>query len=160
MEGQAPEMKTAESGKLIALSGDLNRFVFTGEETAGRFAQWEAILPPGGGPPVHLHRHEDEAIHVLAGEVTARIGDQTLTLHQGASAYLPIGVPHGFTNHSEHETRILFTAVPAGLEHFFFEAGIEVAPGGVTPEAFSEEEKTRIKRKAAAYGIEFLGGRV
>jgi len=157
---QAPQVKTAENGKLIALSGDLNRFVFTGEETSGRCAQWEAILPPGGGPPVHLHRREDETVRVLAGEVTARIGDQTVILQQGSSAYLPIGVPHGFTNHSQHETRVLFIAVPAGIENFFFETGVEVAPGEAPPEAFSDEEKQRIKKRAAVYGIEFLGGKI
>jgi uncharacterized cupin superfamily protein len=29
----------------------------------------EAIVPPDGGPPPHIHRNEDETFYVLEGEV-------------------------------------------------------------------------------------------
>jgi hypothetical protein len=36
-----------------------------GRETGGAFALIEALVPPGGGPPSHIHRWEDEACYVL-----------------------------------------------------------------------------------------------
>src|ERR1700754_3843878 len=39
------------------------------EPTAGAFALVEASVPPGGGPPPHLHTREDEAFYLLDGEL-------------------------------------------------------------------------------------------
>ena len=35
--------------------GDLYRFLVTGAETGGAYFAMEAIVPPGGGPPPHIH---------------------------------------------------------------------------------------------------------
>ncbi|MCH7686334.1 MAG: cupin domain-containing protein, partial [Planctomycetes bacterium] len=47
-------------GRTIGIVGDIYRFLVTGEETDGRYAMFEATVLPGGGPPLHLHRREDE----------------------------------------------------------------------------------------------------
>ena len=39
-------------GRTIAVVGDVYRFLATGEDTNGKYAMWEAIVPPGGGPPL------------------------------------------------------------------------------------------------------------
>jgi hypothetical protein len=39
-----------------------------GEDTEGRYAQWEAIVPPGGGPPPHVHSREEEGFYILYAE--------------------------------------------------------------------------------------------
>lgn len=49
-----------------------------------------------------------------------------------------------------------FTAASAGIENFFFEAGIEIAPGELAPNTFTPEQKRRVLEKAAHYGIRFL----
>jgi hypothetical protein len=40
--------------------GGVYRIIGTAEETAGRHFAFEAIEPPGGGPPLHIHAAEDE----------------------------------------------------------------------------------------------------
>jgi len=35
-------------------------FLVTGEQTGGAYFVMEALVPPGGGPPPHIHRNEDE----------------------------------------------------------------------------------------------------
>lgn len=47
-------------GRTIAVVGDVYRFLATGEETQGRYAIWEALVLPGGGPPPHTHSREEE----------------------------------------------------------------------------------------------------
>src|SRR5690349_1403525 len=47
-------------GDLIDVVGDRYRFLATRESTAGTYAIWEATVPPGGGPPPHLHTREEE----------------------------------------------------------------------------------------------------
>ncbi len=58
--------------------GDVYRFLATGEETSGKYAQWEANVPPGGGPPPHVHSREEEGFYILEGEITLQIGDGRL----------------------------------------------------------------------------------
>jgi hypothetical protein len=41
----------AGEGKMIAAAGDLYRFLAEGEDTGQGYAIWEALVPPGGGPP-------------------------------------------------------------------------------------------------------------
>ena len=46
-----PTLRTPTEGRTIAVVGDVYRFLATGEVTNGKYAMWEAIVPPGGGPP-------------------------------------------------------------------------------------------------------------
>lgn len=44
-------IKQPGEGRTIAVVGDVYRFLATGEDTNGKYALWEAIVNPGGGPP-------------------------------------------------------------------------------------------------------------
>jgi quercetin dioxygenase-like cupin family protein len=44
---------------------DAYTFLVTGEESGGAYFAMEAIVPPGGGPPPHIHTLEDETFYVL-----------------------------------------------------------------------------------------------
>ncbi len=48
-------IRTPDAGRSIAVVGDIYRFLATAEDTDGKYAIWEAIVPPGGGPPPHVH---------------------------------------------------------------------------------------------------------
>lgn len=66
-------------GRTIAVVGDVYRFLATGEETNGKYALFEALVGPGGGPPPHVHSREEEGFYVLEGEITFQVGDKRLT---------------------------------------------------------------------------------
>src|SRR3954452_6255820 len=57
------------------------------------FSILESLAPRGDGPPLHVHHDEDEAFHVLDGELRLRVGDEQLTLGAGETALAPRGVP-------------------------------------------------------------------
>ena len=151
-----PFIRRANEGRAVLLAGDINRFVATGEDTNGAYAQWEVLVPPGGGPPPHVHSREEECIYVLDGEVTLRIGDSRTVAQAGTFVGLPVNVPHGFKNESDHPARLLFTVAPAGLEGFFFEAGIEVAPEHDKTASPIVNHADRLHAAAIKYGITFL----
>jgi hypothetical protein len=48
MMTQQPTLRTPSEGRTIAVVGDVYRFLATGDETNGKDAMWEAIVPPGG----------------------------------------------------------------------------------------------------------------
>jgi hypothetical protein len=39
--------------------GTLVRLKLTGEQTGGRFALWEGVLPHGAAPPLHSHPQDE-----------------------------------------------------------------------------------------------------
>jgi hypothetical protein len=45
----------AGEGRSLWVVGDRYTIKATGEETGGAFALVEALVPPGGGPPPHIH---------------------------------------------------------------------------------------------------------
>ena len=65
-----PTLRKPGEGRTIAVVGDVYRFLATGEDTNGKYALWEAIVPPGGGPPPHVHSREEEGFYILEGEIT------------------------------------------------------------------------------------------
>src|SRR6516162_11960275 len=91
--------KTGE-GRTIAVVGDVYRFLATGDDTSGKYALWEAIVPPGGGPPAHVHSREEEGFYVLEGEITFHVGDKRLVASAGMFANMPVGTLHSFKNES------------------------------------------------------------
>ncbi len=49
----------------------------------GQYALWEAIVPPGGGPPPHTHSREEEGFYVLEGEITFYVEGQPFVATAG-----------------------------------------------------------------------------
>src|SRR5436190_20193668 len=115
MERQPKLSKPAE-GRTIAVVGDVYRFLATGEDTNGKYALWEATVPPGGGPPPHVHSREEEGFYVLEGEITFQVGDQRLVATAGTFANMPVGTPHSFKNEGTQPAKMLISVAPAGLE--------------------------------------------
>lgn len=97
--------------------GTLVRPRLSGEQTGGRFALWEGVLPQGAAPPLHSHP-QDETFYVLEGAVSVWAGGaQGERCEVGAAIFVPGGVPHSFRVESD-TARMLFLSTPAGIEEF------------------------------------------
>lgn len=147
-------VKRPAEGRLIGAVGDIYRFIATGDETGGRYTLVEATVPPGGGPPPHIHSREEETFYVVEGEVTFQIGDETTVCGPGSFVHVPIGNLHAFKNESPRAAKMLITFSPSGLEEMFFENGRELHIGE-SPKPTSAEEVERLLAAAAKYGIEY-----
>ena len=142
------------AGRTVAVVGDVYRFLATGADTGGQYALWEAVVPPGGGPPPHVHSREQEGFYVLEGEITFTVGDQRLVAGAGTFANLPVGTPHSFTNEGGRPARMLISVAPAGLEQMFFEFGVPLPEGSTTALPTTNEEIEKLLAVAPKYGIE------
>ena len=140
-------------GKRIGVAGDVYRFLATQENTNGRYAIWEATVPPGGGPPLHVHSREDEGFYVLDGEITFHAEDQTVIGTAGTFLNLPPGVRHCFRNESQRTARMLIFVSPAGLERMFQETGTILNDSDKVAPPLSSEEIDRLVSAAPRYGI-------
>ena len=68
--------------------GDRVTFLVTGAESHGGCFIVEGMVPPGGGPPPHIHRFEDESFYILEGAATfqaARLAGRRSTRSRGIS---------------------------------------------------------------------------
>ncbi|WP_425617536.1 cupin domain-containing protein [Anatilimnocola sp. NA78] len=148
-----PILRSPTEGRTISVVGDLYRFLATGAETDGKYAMWEAIVPPGGGPPLHTHSREEEAFYVLEGEITFQVGEETFTAGVGTFANMPIGSLHRFHNASDKPARMIISIAPAGLENMFMEVGQSIALGE-QPQPPSKAEIEKLLAAAPRYGVQ------
>src|ERR1700688_755680 len=95
-----PIINTPPQGRTIAVVGDVYRFLATGEDTNGKYAMWEALVPPGGGPPPHVHSREEEGFYIIEGEITLQVAKERIVVTAGMFANMPVGMPHSFKNES------------------------------------------------------------
>ena len=149
-----PTVRTTGQGRTVAVVGDVYRFLATGEDTNGKYALLEAIIPPGGGPPPHVHSREEEGFYVLEGEVTLVIDGKPLVASAGMFANLPVGIPHSFKNETRRRAKMLISLAPAVLEQMFFGFGVALAEGATTALPPTKEEIEKLLAIAPRYGIE------
>ena len=149
-------IRTPDIGQSLAVVGDIYRFLATGDDTAGKYAMWEAIVPPGGGPPPHVHSREEEGFFVLEGEITFQVGDKRIVAKAGTFANIPVGTLHSFRNESEQQAKMIITVAPAGLEQMFFEVSLPLEQGATAAPKPSTADLEKLMKAAPKYGIEIL----
>ena len=115
----------AEGEGLRLQSGPGRDLIFkvTGEDTGGAFDYFIVQVAPHGGPPLHVHHHQEETIHVLKGRYKIRIGEEIFTCDPGGFAYLPSKVPHAFLNLTDEPGEIIVVYTPGGGHKFYEEFG-------------------------------------
>jgi quercetin dioxygenase-like cupin family protein len=149
-----PITRQPGEGRRIGVVGDVYRFLATGEETDGKYAMWEAIVPPGGGPPPHIHSREEESFYVLDGQMTFQLGDDRFVVEAGTFLNMPVGSLHCFKNESDRPVRMILSVAPAGLEEMFFEVGQPVADDAQSAPPPTQADIEKLLKAAPRYGVE------
>jgi quercetin dioxygenase-like cupin family protein len=116
-------------GDTYIMVNDAYTFRATGKETGGAYMIIDTEIPPGGGPPPHIHTRETEVFVVLQGRVTCTENGQSRTLGPGESITLLPNRPHSFRNNTDKPARMLVICLPAGIEQMFADAGEPVLGG-------------------------------
>ena len=149
-----PIIRKPCQGRTIAVVGDVYRFLATGEETGQRYATWEAIVPPSGGPPPHIHNREEESFYILEGEITLTVGEEKIVATAGMFANMPVGSLHSFKNNTNKTARMIISVAPARLEKMFYEFGVPLEEGSTEALPPTKEEIDKLLKVAPNYGIE------
>ena len=152
----SPLHRAAGTGAMFLGPGDLYRFLVTGAETGGAYFAMEAIVAPGGGPPPHIHRHEDEMFYIVEGECGLLLGEEWITAGVGDFVNVPRGTVHRFQNQGTEAMRMIVTCTPAGIEKFFE----ETLERTLDPTARIRDNVDAVAARYAAaaprHGIEFV----
>lgn len=131
--------------------------VGAGESASGMSAV-EFTAPRGFGPPLHLHREEDEIMYVFDGEIRLDIGDTSTVATAGTVVSLPHGIQHTFQILSAHARFLTVTAGRRSAPSFdrFVQALGERTDPSALPVPV-EIDPGHVARICAAHGIEVLG---
>jgi mannose-6-phosphate isomerase-like protein (cupin superfamily) len=148
-----PTIRKPNEGRTIAVVGDVYRFMATSDDTNGKYATWEAIVPPGGGPPPHVHSREEESFYILEGEITFQVGEERVVATAGMFANMSVGTPHSFKNESNQPAKMIISIAPAGLEKMFFEFGVPLPEGSTSALPPTKDEIEKLLAIAPKYGI-------
>jgi mannose-6-phosphate isomerase-like protein (cupin superfamily) len=134
--------------------GDKYTFLVTGDETGGSYFTMEVEVPPGAGPPRHIHHRNEEQFYILEGEVTIQAGQQTFHTTKGDLVHVPRGTVYTFRNMGQAPARMLVTYSPAGIEKLFEQAFTPASDGQSPPALNPEEMIARFKTLEADFGME------
>ncbi len=127
-------------------------------ESATQMSTVEFTAPRGFGPPLHLHREEDEIMYVLDGEIRLDLGEESQVVTTGAVVSLPHGIPHIFQVLSD-EARFL-TVTSGAKAHPTFDAFVRALGVPTDPAAIPapvEIDPGHVAQVCADHGIEVLG---
>jgi quercetin dioxygenase-like cupin family protein len=118
----AGESRTGEHLKMKGITSNTLDLKITGSDTDGELAVFEQTgQTPFGGPPLHIHKFQDEWFHILAGEYLFQLGNEKFRMKQGDMIFLPRNVQHGFIQLTE-KARVIVSYLPAGKIESFFTA--------------------------------------
>lgn len=133
--------------------GGVYKILSTPATSDGQHFSIEATEPPGGGPPLHVHRTEDEFFYVIEGEITFAVGGRVLKRRAGGSVFVPRGVPHCFKNTSDEQAKLLVLFTPGDIEGFF-EYGAPLPDGSMPSEELMMQ---RLNELGPKYNLEVVG---
>lgn len=111
-------------GEQKTVKNVIGRCLVSSADTGGELL----IVAPGektfafkGGPPLHIHKNQDEVFFVASGEFLVQIDKEILTVKTGDTVFIPRGVPHTFANPVENNPGSLISIhQPAGKNEEFF----------------------------------------
>src|SRR4051794_25172952 len=106
-------LRRAGEGRPYWVVGDRYTILAAGEDTGGAYALIHAEVPPGGGPPPHVHSREDEAFYILEGELTCQADGETIVATPGDWVTLPRGSLHTFRSTGPTPARMLILLSPS-----------------------------------------------
>ena len=123
----------AGKGRPVHVLGNDAIIKISSPDTGGAFTVFESRTRPFAGPPLHLHRNQDEWWYILSGEFKFEVDGQEIYAGPGATVFAPRGSRHTFQNVGTVPGQMLTTVVPGGVD-LFFEELETIAPRGTVPE--------------------------
>lgn len=126
--------------------------------SSGSMSAVEFLAPKGFGPPVHVHRDEDEIVVVLDGEIAFQRGGEEIIATTGALAYLPHGVSHTFQVLSDTARMLSVTASAKGTPEFDLMVASLGEPTSIAevPEPM-DIDPAHVAQMCGAHGVDIVG---
>lgn len=150
-----------QSGTALALygPGDMYSMLVIGEESTNSLFQFEATVPPNGGPPPHVHSEEEETFYIVEGELEFQIDDKYHIASKGDFVYIPPGTVHRFKNIGDTTSTMLVTFSPSRMDGFFLEVFPVVKNKNLMNPPTMDQLMEKMDKAAAKYGMTYITGK-
>jgi quercetin dioxygenase-like cupin family protein len=136
--------------ELLIMGGRFSLKV-SSRDTGGDLCIYDTLREQKGGPALHRHHFQDEWFYVIQGKFIVRVGDDTLSLQPGDSAFAPRKIPHTFAMTSDGAGQMLVLFQPAGsIEDFFKQMS-------KTGKEIPKNQETVLRQLWADHGMEVVG---
>ncbi len=156
LERNIPLHVSADTGPAFWGPGDRYTFLVTGAQSDGAYFIMEALVPPDGGPPPHIHLREQESFYLLDGTLDIQMGDTVVQASRGDFVHIPCGTVHCFRNTGQNTARMLLIFSPGGIERFFEETLEPVVERTVPQPANMDAVVARYVEAAPRHGLQFV----
>lgn len=136
--------------ELLIMGGRFSLKV-SSRDTGGELCIYDTLREQKGGPALHRHHFQDEWFYVIRGEFIVRVGEDTVRLQAGDSAFAPRKIPHTFALTSEGVGQMLVLFQPAGSMEDFFKQMSKLGKD------IPKNQETLLKQLWADHGMEIVG---
>src|SRR5258708_127470 len=68
--------------------GGVLTFKATSDQSGGGLTAIDTVAAPGEGPPLHVHRDEDEFIYILEGSFKVKLGNELIEAAPGSFVFI------------------------------------------------------------------------
>lgn len=127
MKTPSPHLSTREQAPVLNLGSSRLLHHLPSSHTMGAYAAVEFVSAPGESVGRHIHENEEELVYLVQGRIEVELGDDKLIAETGTCALLPRGIPHGYRNIGDAESRLLAILLPGRLDGFFSNLSREFA---------------------------------
>jgi quercetin dioxygenase-like cupin family protein len=146
-------VRQAGEGDAIWMLNSLYEVRASSDETGGELTAMEMTIPPGMGPPPHVHEG-GESVYVLEGRVRYHIGGDVHEGGPGTFFYVPAGIEENFEPADDNPVRLLVIYTPGGMDKFFEEAGEPAERREIPPQSDAPPDVERLSAIAQKHGLE------
>ena len=122
-QGARARVVRPSEGRCWEAHGHRARIILAAEDTNGALGLVELQTPPGSGPTLHAHSHEDEIFLVQQGLYEFHIAGKRVEVGPGGVVYAPRPHAHSFRVLGPEAGRMLVLFQPGGFEEYFARAG-------------------------------------
>ena len=126
-----------------------------GSLTGGKFDFMVGTVEDLSGPPLHVHREQDDTFFVLEGVLTVQVGDEMFDLGPGDFATVPPGVPHTFDNIDKDQppVKACNLMTPSGMDAQFRDMSLLTKQGDDPVKLAQLREKHGITSVGPTLGV-------
>jgi quercetin dioxygenase-like cupin family protein len=133
-----------------------DRWLFKhGSLTGGRFDFMVGEVRYLTGPPLHVHREQDDTLFVLEGVLTVQVGEELFELGPGDFATVPPGIAHTFDNTRKGQppVKVVNLMTPGGLDAQFRDTSFLNGAGGDPAKLAELREKHGVSTVGPTLGV-------
>ena len=140
-------------GDAIWMLNSLYEVRASSDETGGELTAMEMTIPPGMGPPPHVHKG-GESVYVLEGRARYHIAGDVHEGGPGTFFYVPAGIEENFEPADDSPVRLLVIYTPGGMDRFFEEAGEPAERREIPPPSDAPPDLERLSAIAEKHGLD------